>query len=135
MSEAAHESRRRLRLLPLVLVLLAVAAFYALGLQRYLTLDALREHRTWLVAWVARRPVIAPLSFVAIYAALVACSVPAAAGLSLSRSVWLGFGVEGRSSFAGPSLGDLPGGIFCSSSDATASDRDGTFIIPSRELE
>ena len=41
------------RLLPLVVLLAGLGAFFALGLNKYLTLDLLRENRDVLKAWVA----------------------------------------------------------------------------------
>jgi uncharacterized membrane protein YdjX (TVP38/TMEM64 family) len=69
---------RLLRLLPLVAVAGALALFFALDLQRYFTLEALRENREALAGWVAANPVLAMTLFVAAYGAAVAISFPGA---------------------------------------------------------
>jgi uncharacterized membrane protein YdjX (TVP38/TMEM64 family) len=56
------------RLLPVALLALAAAAFFASGLHRYLTFEALRTHRGELLAWVDAHAVLAALVFVAVYA-------------------------------------------------------------------
>jgi len=57
------------RLLPVVVLALAAAAFFASGLHRYLTFEALRAHRGGLLAWVDSNAFLAALVFVAVYAA------------------------------------------------------------------
>lgn len=57
------------RLLPVVLLALAAAAFFASGLHRYLTFEALRVHRGGLLAWVDAHVFMAAIAFVAVYAA------------------------------------------------------------------
>lgn len=71
------------RFAPLVLIVLAFAAFFALGLDRYLTFDALRENRQWLVDTVAENHLISALVFILVYAAAVAVSLPGASLLTL----------------------------------------------------
>ncbi|PSJ57422.1 TVP38/TMEM64 family protein [Mesorhizobium soli] len=68
----------RWRYAPLVVVLVGLATGYALGWQHYLTLDYLAESRQVLKDFAADNPVLAPLGFMAIYTAAVACSFPAA---------------------------------------------------------
>lgn len=57
------------RLLPVVVLALAAAAFFATGLHRYLTFEALRAHRVELLAWVDAHASLAALVFIAVYAA------------------------------------------------------------------
>lgn len=57
------------RLLPVVLLALAAAAFFASGLHRYLTFEALRTHRGELLAWVDGHAFLAAIVFIAVYAA------------------------------------------------------------------
>jgi uncharacterized membrane protein YdjX (TVP38/TMEM64 family) len=67
------------RLLPLGLLLLGFALFFALGLDDYVTCAGLREHRGALLAFVADRRLLAPLTFMAIYVAVTALSLPGGA--------------------------------------------------------
>lgn len=71
------------RLLPLLAVALALAGFFAFGLQRYFTLEALRENRDALRAWVDARPALAMGVFVLAYAGAVAISFPGASILTV----------------------------------------------------
>ncbi|MBK1657841.1 TVP38/TMEM64 family protein [Paracraurococcus ruber] len=83
-----------LRLWPLGLILGVLALAYALGLQRYLSFDALAQHRSALAAQVAAHPVLAPLLFGLAYVAVVAFSLPGGAVMTLAAGFlfgpWLG---------------------------------------------
>ncbi|MBM3569290.1 MAG: TVP38/TMEM64 family protein [Alphaproteobacteria bacterium] len=78
------------RWLPLAAILLGLAAFWALELDRYLSFAALKQNRAWLLEMVAQRPWLAPAAYVGIYAAAVACSVPGAAVLSIAGGLMFG---------------------------------------------
>jgi uncharacterized membrane protein YdjX (TVP38/TMEM64 family) len=78
------------RVLPLtILVGLSVTAF-ALGLDKYLTLDALRENRHGLQAYFTEHKLIASAAFVATYTAVVAMSLPGATIMSLASGFLFG---------------------------------------------
>ena len=82
------------RLIPLGLLVAAGIAFVAVGGHRYLTFAALAENRDWLCSLVQRWGFLASLLYVAVYAGLVALSVPGAAGLTIAGGFlfgpWLG---------------------------------------------
>lgn len=92
MSGGAASAARRW--LPLALLLLALAAVYATGLHRQLSLATLRHHRGALQALVAAHPFAAPLAYAAVYAAATALSLPGAVFLTLAGGflfgTWLG---------------------------------------------
>ncbi|WP_411817511.1 TVP38/TMEM64 family protein [Hyphococcus sp. DH-69] len=71
------------RLLPIAVILIALAIFFALGLHQYFTLDTLRDNRDALRDWVAAEPIMAMAIFVAAYAAAVAISFPGASILTI----------------------------------------------------
>ncbi|MEL6361465.1 MAG: TVP38/TMEM64 family protein [Pseudomonadota bacterium] len=71
------------RLVPVLFVAVALGAFFAFDLDRYFTLETLRENREALQAWVAKDPLIALGIFVAAYAAAVAISFPGASILTV----------------------------------------------------
>jgi pyruvate/2-oxoglutarate dehydrogenase complex dihydrolipoamide dehydrogenase (E3) component/uncharacterized membrane protein YdjX (TVP38/TMEM64 family) len=71
------------RWIVLALVVAAVAAFFALGLQRYVSLDAFAAQRARLDALVAQHPVGAPLAYFVLYVATAALSIPGATVLTL----------------------------------------------------
>ena len=71
------------RLAPIFIIALALAAFFALGLHKYFTLDSLRENRVALQDWVDASPARAIAIFIAVYAAAVAISFPGASILTI----------------------------------------------------
>lgn len=71
------------RIWPLLVIAGALAAFFALGGPKYITLDALRENQDILKAFVTNNFVLAVIGFVALYASLTAISVPGASFLSI----------------------------------------------------
>lgn len=102
---------RFIRILVVVGVLVAaLVAFFALGLDRFLTIEALAENRSWLLDRVADQRWLVALVFVGIYAAAVAVSVPGAAILTIAGGFL--FGVVQGTIFAviGATLGAL--GLF-----------------------
>lgn len=82
------------RLLPLTVFAGAIAAYFGLGLDQYLTFEALREHRGELMAFVESMPVSGVVLFIAIYAVATALSLPGAALLTVTGGflfgVWVG---------------------------------------------
>jgi hypothetical protein len=78
------------RLLPLVLLGAGIAAFFALGLDRYLTFEQLREHRESLTTFVAAMPVTSVGLFILVYTVAVALSVPGAVILTLTGGFLFG---------------------------------------------
>ena len=71
------------RLLPLLVLVAGLLAFFAFDLDRYVSFDALRMHRGELLAFVAEHRIWAGLAFMAIYVAAVALSLPGGTVLSL----------------------------------------------------
>ncbi|HEX2892167.1 TVP38/TMEM64 family protein [Vineibacter terrae] len=63
---------------PLALLIVGLALFFATGLHRVLTFDALRAHRVALAAWVADHRLLALLLYLMAYTILVAFSLPLA---------------------------------------------------------
>ena len=84
--DAGTPARRGLawRLLPVVLLALVAAAFFASGLHRYLTFEALRAHRGGLLAWVDANAFLAALVFVAVYAAGIVLLPPSGTLMTLT---------------------------------------------------
>ena len=87
-----------LRLLPLAGLAVGLAAFFALGLQRYITFDSLAHHREELLAWVAAHRLVAPLVYIVIYVVAVAFSLPG--GLPLTMSGGFLFGWQAGGAYA-----------------------------------
>lgn len=78
------------RLLPLILLGLAVVLWFALGGTEYLTFESLRENRAWLMQAVADRPVLSVLAFLAIYVLTVTLSIPGATVLTIAGGFLFG---------------------------------------------
>jgi uncharacterized membrane protein YdjX (TVP38/TMEM64 family) len=79
------------RLLPVALLLAALAAAFGFGLQDYLSIEALHRHRSLLNSFVADHAVAAALIFMAVYTLSTALSLPG--GLVLTVAGGFLFGV------------------------------------------
>lgn len=84
-----------LRLALVGLLIAGFAAFFAFGLDRYVSFESLRGNREMLLAFVARNGVWAVLLFGVVYAAVVAFSLPGGALMTMTAGFlfgWLGGG-------------------------------------------
>ena len=79
-----------LRWLPLAVILLAVPAAYAFGLDERLSLDALRGYREDLTHLVQRNPVLAAAGYFIFYMVAVALSFPGASILTIAGGLMFG---------------------------------------------
>ncbi|MGH6925200.1 MAG: TVP38/TMEM64 family protein [Propylenella sp.] len=75
---------------PLVAVAAALAVGYALGLQDYLSLSALRQYQGSLAAFVEANPVAAPLAYLLVYVVAVTVSFPGASFLTIAGGFLFG---------------------------------------------
>jgi uncharacterized membrane protein YdjX (TVP38/TMEM64 family) len=98
------------RLLPLGLLVAAGLAFVAIGGGRYLSFAALAENRDWLCGLVQSWGVVAGLFYIAVYAGLVALSVPGAAVLTIAGGFLFGPWIGTLCAVVGATLGAT--GIF-----------------------
>ncbi|MGH8820971.1 MAG: FAD-dependent oxidoreductase, partial [Rhodoferax sp.] len=76
----------------LLLMAALVAAFFALDLQRYLSLDFLKQSQSAFATLYAHRPLQIALAYFAIYVAVTALSIPGAAVLTLAGGAIFGLG-------------------------------------------
>ncbi len=72
------------RLIPLLVIAAGIALFFALGLDRYLSFQALSDNRQILVAWTEANPVVAAVGYMTLYALTVAFSIPGAVWLTIA---------------------------------------------------
>jgi len=93
------------RLLPLAVLVLLIGAAFAFRIDRYLTLDALRDNRAALLAFVQANGVLAACAFVLVYAAVVALSVPGAAIMTLAGGFLFGIVLGASLTVIGATLG------------------------------
>jgi pyruvate/2-oxoglutarate dehydrogenase complex dihydrolipoamide dehydrogenase (E3) component/uncharacterized membrane protein YdjX (TVP38/TMEM64 family) len=68
----------------------AVIAFFALGLQRYLSLEYIKTQQGQLEAWRVANPLVAGLAFFGLYIAVTALSLPGATLLTLAAGAIFG---------------------------------------------
>lgn len=101
----ARPSAAVTRYAPLALLGLGLVAFFALGGQRYVSFEALGQHRESLAAWVAAHPLAAPLLYVVLYATAIAVSVPGGVVLTVTAGFLFGTVLGGFCALVGASIG------------------------------
>ncbi|MDX1581436.1 MAG: TVP38/TMEM64 family protein [Alphaproteobacteria bacterium] len=79
------------RFIPLGIIILGLILFFALGLDRYISLSALRENREAITDFVAANALWAPLGFIVLYAVLVAVVPPTGTVLTLTGGFLFGW--------------------------------------------
>lgn len=82
----------RSRLLLLAVIVIAVAAFFALGGQHYLTFEAIKAHRSSIDAYYRANPLQAVVYFFLLYVAVTGLSLPGATIMTLAAGAIFGFG-------------------------------------------
>lgn len=95
------------RILPLLVLVAGLLLFLALGGHRYIAFDTLERHREGLMALVAAHRLLAPLVFVAVYAVMVAFSVPGAAVMTIAAGYLFGAFGGAAYSVVGATLGSV----------------------------
>lgn len=93
------------RLLPLALLILALVAFFASGLQRMLNFDAIAVNYGLLASWVAAQPVFATLAAFGMYTIATTLSFPAAWILTVAIGLVFGWFWAALIVIAGATLG------------------------------
>lgn len=78
------------RLWPVAILAGGLGLFFALGLDRYATLEALRDNRQLLVEWVAAHRLVAMLVYLGLYTVMVAFSLPGALVATLTGGFLFG---------------------------------------------
>ena len=93
------------RFIPLLVIVAAVAAAFSLGLDMYISVDALRENKQALIDWVARWGVLAFVAYVLIYAAMVTLLPPTGTVMTLVGGFLFGWLWGGITVVIGATLG------------------------------
>jgi uncharacterized membrane protein YdjX (TVP38/TMEM64 family) len=93
------------RFAPLILIAVALAIAFSLGLDRYLSFDALAAHRTQLVDWATDNRGTAILAYVGVYIVVVACSLPGGAVATLTGGFLFGTLLGGSLAVIGATIG------------------------------
>jgi pyruvate/2-oxoglutarate dehydrogenase complex dihydrolipoamide dehydrogenase (E3) component/uncharacterized membrane protein YdjX (TVP38/TMEM64 family) len=99
------------RILLLLLIVLAIAAYFVFDLGQYLTLASLKARQAELAALVEQRPLVAAAAFFLLYVAVTALSLPGAAIMTLAAGaifgLWRGTIIVSFASAIGASLAFL----------------------------
>ncbi|MCE9650985.1 MAG: TVP38/TMEM64 family protein [Parvibaculum sp.] len=93
------------RFWPLAVLALGLGLFFALGLNRYATLDTLRDNREALSQWVAAHMALAILLYIVAYAVMVAFSLPGALAATLTGGFLFGTLVGGLATVVAATIG------------------------------
>ncbi len=93
------------RLAPVAAVVVVMAVVFAMGWHRFLSLETLVRHRAAIESFVAARSGLAIATFVAIYVAAVALSIPGATILTIMGGILFGWLVGGLSAIVGATIG------------------------------
>jgi len=83
----------RSKLLVLLAIAAAIAAFFALDLERFIRLDTFLAQRDAIEVWCTGHPLAAPAAYVAIYVAVAALSLPGAALMTLVGGALFGLAI------------------------------------------
>ncbi len=94
MTEPSHDSAKKGfslgRLVPILILLAGLAAFFLFGLNDYVSFDVLRDNRANLLDLVARYGIVAGLCFIGVYALVAAFSIPGGALLTITGGFLFG---------------------------------------------
>lgn len=93
------------RALPIIVIVALVAAFFALGLNRYLTLQTLHDNDDMLHGLVTRHPLFALVAYIAVYALVVALSIPGGTLMTLMGGWLFGLWLGAASAIIGATAG------------------------------
>jgi len=93
------------RMMPLLIVAVILALFFVFDLGRFLSFDALAEHRVSVLAWVNGHALLAPLVYVLLYIAVVAFSLPGGLLMTVSGGFFFGALAGGMYAVVGATLG------------------------------
>ena len=95
------------RLLPLAVLVLATVLFFAFGLQRYVSLAALKTHRHELLDYYAAHQALTLAAFALAYTVIVALSIPGAIWMTLLAGFLFGTVLGAAVVIAAATLGSL----------------------------
>lgn len=95
------------RMLPFAILLLGLAVFFTLGLNRQLSLQTLSRNEAEITAWVAANVVVAALAFIAVHTTVVAFSLPASAAMAATSGFLFGVWEGALLSMVGTTVGSI----------------------------
>ena len=88
---ATHNvTRHLLRLIPLMLIIIAVGLVFHFGLNQYLSFEAIKTHKNLLLSWINMHYLLSVFWFILVYILVVALSIPGAVFLTLTAGFLFG---------------------------------------------
>ncbi len=93
------------RIVPLLVLVSGLTAFFTLDLNRFLSFSALGEHRVALLGWVGANSFLAPAIYMLAYILVVVFSLPGGAVMTISGGFLFGAMAGGVYAVTGASLG------------------------------
>lgn len=93
------------RFAPIILIVLAMAAVFATGAHRHVSLETLVRHRMAIDAFITAHAVTAVAAFMAVYVIAVALSIPGAVFLTISGGVLFGTLIGGLATVVSATIG------------------------------
>ena len=93
------------RVVPLVVIAAAIALFFLFDLDRFLSFQALKDNRDFLLQWTAENRLLAAVVFIAAYCVMVALSLPGAVWATLAAGFVFGTWLGGIYVVVGATLG------------------------------
>ena len=93
------------RLIPLLLLASVLVLFFLFDLGRYLSFEALAEHRSQLLHWVSAYPVVTPLTYIVVYITVVAFSLPGGLVMTVTGGFLFGAIAGGLYTVIGATVG------------------------------
>jgi uncharacterized membrane protein YdjX (TVP38/TMEM64 family) len=93
------------RFVPIGVIVVAMAAIFASGLHRHVSLETLVQHRMAIDAFVEAHCVAAVAGFMAVYVVIVALSIPGASLLTMSAGILFGVAVGAAASVVASTTG------------------------------
>ena len=111
MTQLSHRANRAgawlKRFWPLLLLVGAFAFVFAMGWQRYLTLQELANRRGQLSALIAEYPVLSVLAYIGLYIVIVALSLPGGAVMTIAGGFLFGWLWGGIAAMTGATIGAI----------------------------
>jgi uncharacterized membrane protein YdjX (TVP38/TMEM64 family) len=107
-SEARNPAGRRpsvVRFVPIAILAAGLVVLFAFDLGHYLSLDALKQNRKLLMAWVEGYGAVAAIGYMVIYAVVIAFSLPAGAVLTITGGFMFGPALGAALTVVAASLG------------------------------
>ncbi len=95
------------RWLPVLVLATGCALFFLLDLQRFIGFESLQEHREWLVGEVGRNKATVVLTFILLYAVVIAFSIPGGAVMTISAGFLFGTVLAASCAVVGGTLGAI----------------------------